>query len=240
MTKKLNFTVLTIFPEMFPGPVGQSITGNALEEGLWSMYVVNIRDFAIDQHSTVDDRPFGGGSGMVMKPDVLSNAIESLEKIDRLIYMSPRGKPLNQELVEEISSSGNVGIICGRYEGIDERVINEFDIEELSVGDYVLSGGEIGAFSLIDACVRQISGVLGNPEAVLEESFGSGGYKNLLEYPHYTRPADWKGKKVPEVLLSGNHEDIQSWRFNKALEITKERRKDLWRKYELQKGAKEK
>jgi len=229
--------ILTIFPEMFPGPLGHSIAGKALSDNKWEMNLIDIRDYAKDKHSTVDDKPFGGGTGMVMKPDVIADAIDSMEKkTGKLIYMSPRGKVLTQEKTEELIKENIVTIICGRYEGIDQRVIEEYGIEEISIGDYIVSGGEIAAFVLIDACVRQISGVLSKNEAISIESFGKGGYKNLLEYPHYTRPAEWRGRKVPQVLLSGNHADIECWRRDKAVSITQERRADLWKRH-LQENA---
>ena len=233
MTKPWKATILTIFPEMFPGPLSESIAGNALEEGKWSLETVNIRDFATDKHKTVDDKPFGGGAGMVMCPDVLGEAIDSIkESVDRVIYMSPRGKPLTQEKVDELTGESHIGILCGRYEGIDQRVIEEYDIEEVSIGDYVLSGGEIPALVLIDACVRKLSGVIGNAATLDEESFASG----LLEYPHYTRPAEWRKREVPDVLVSGDHSKIEKWRTCKSERLTKERRKDLWDKYKNNRG----
>jgi len=231
-----HITFLTIFPEMFPGPLGASIAGKALESGEWSMDVVDIRDFAEDKHKTVDDSPFGGGVGMVMRPDALSNAIEHvIEKHnpEKMFYMSPRGKVFTQENVEEISKLENIAVLCGRYEGIDQRIIEEYALEEISLGDFILSGGEIAALALIDACIRLLPSVLSSREAVAEESFGCGKFKNLLEYPHYTRPSEWKGRKVPEVLLSGNHGEIEKWRFDEAVKITKERRRDLWKKHQL-------
>lgn len=219
-------TVLTLFPDMFPGPLQDSIIGAALKDKKWSLSAVNIRDFAHGKHKDVDDKTFGGGAGMVMRPDVLSAAIDSVwDKKSPLIYMSPRGKPLNQTKVEELSNEKQLFIICGRYEGIDERVIEEYGIEEISIGDYVLSGGEIPALVLIDACVRQISGVIGNAAALEEESFSNG----LLEYPHYTRPAEWRGKEVPEVLLSGNHGEVEKWRKKQSEAVTEARRPDLWK-----------
>jgi len=233
-----NVNILTLFPEMFPGTLGQSIAGKALEKGLWSLNVTNIRDFAKDKHNTVDDSPYGGGAGMVMRADVLGDAIDSLNnkpstknQKPKLIYMSPRGKMLTQKKTEELLVHENLAIICGRYEGIDQRVIDNYDVEEISVGDFVLSGGEIAAFLLIDACIRQIDGVLSNPKTLEEESFGEGKYKNLLEYPLYTRPEIWRGSKVPSVLLSGNHKNIEDWRLKKSEEITENRRPDLWERY---------
>ncbi len=227
-----NVTILTLFPEMFPGPLGYSLAGKALEGGLWSLNSVNIRNFATDKHKTVDDTPYGGGAGMVMRPDVLGSAIDSMLSTQpsvppKLLYMSPRGKILTQAKTRELIQGENIVIICGRYEGVDQRVIDECDIEEVSVGDFILSGGEIAAFTVIDACVRQLDGVLNNPLTLSEESFGVGKYGNLLEYPLYTRPAEWRGRGVPDVLLSGNHAEIDKWRYKKSLEITRERRKDL-------------
>lgn len=233
MSKPWQVTLLTIFPEMFPGPLKDSIAGNALEEGKWGLSTVNIRDFAKDKHKTVDDKPFGGGAGMVMRPDVLGEAIDSIKgNVGKLIYMSPRGKPLKQEKVDELTEESHIGILCGRYEGIDQRVIEEYDIEEVSIGDYVLSGGEIPALVLIDACVRKLSGVIGNAATLDEESFASG----LLEYPHYTRPAEWRKREVPDVLVSGDHSKIEKWRTCKSERLTKERRKDLWDKYKNNRG----
>ncbi len=216
---------------MFPGPLGQSLAGKALEKELWELNIVNIRDFTYDVHGTVDDTPYGGGAGMVMKPDILSAAIESID-YDHIYYMSPRGKVFNQTKSHSLISQGHIAIICGRYEGIDQRIIDFYDVEELSIGDFVLSGGEIPAITVIDACVRQIDGVLSNPQTLDEESFGAGKYCNLLEYPLYTRPPSWQGMDVPDVLLSGNHQKIDDWRMKQSQEITKERRIDLWKKYE--------
>lgn len=226
-------TLLTLFPEMFPGPLGHSLAGTALEKGEWALDTVNIRDFATDKHATVDDKPFGGGAGMVMRPDVVGAAVESVkDRCSRILITSPRGKKLDQPMVESLVQEPHIAIICGRYEGIDQRVIDAYGVEEFSIGDFVLSGGEIAALTLIDACVRRLPGVLGNSETYEEESFASGGYEYLLEYPHYTRPAEWNGHKVPEILLSGNHEAIKRWRFEQVLDITQRRRGDLWEKYQ--------
>ncbi len=219
----LNVTVLTIFPEVFPGFLGYSLTGRALEKGLWSLKAVNIRDYAFDKHGSVDDTPCGGGAGMIMRPDVLGEAIEHNHKKGKIIYMSPKGKPLTQKKVHELSKEENLTILCGRFEGIDERVIEEYDIEEISIGDYILTGGEQAAMILLDAVVRLIDGVLGNAESIQNESFEN----SLLEYPQYTRPIEWKGRKVPEILLSGHHENIAKWQIEQAKKITKERRPDL-------------
>ena len=222
----LNVTVLTIFPEVFPGFLGYSLTGRALEKGLWSLKAVNIRDYAFDKHGSVDDTPCGGGAGMIMRPDVLGEAIEHNHKKGKIIYMSPKGKPLTQKKVHELSKEENLTILCGRFEGIDERVIEEYDIEEISIGDYILTGGEQAAMILLDAVVRLIDGVLGNAESIQNESFEN----SLLEYPQYTRPIEWKGRKVPEILLSGHHENIAKWQIEQAKKITKERRPDLLQK----------
>ncbi len=238
----MKFDILTIFPEMFPGNLGHSLAGKALEKNLWSFDTVNIRDFAEQSttHKSVDDSPYGGGAGMVMRADVLSKAIDSLEienkahnkKLKkRIIYPSPRGKVLTQRKIEEFCELDNLTILCGRYEGVDQRVIDKYDIEEVSIGDFILSGGEIAAFVIIDACIRKLDGVIGNSQTHAEESFASGKFENLLEYPLYTRPEEWGGVKVPDVLKSGNHKEIDKWRLEKAEEITNIRRPDLWSKY---------
>lgn len=219
----LNVTVLTIFPEVFPGFLGYSLTGKALEKGLWSLNVINIRDYAFDKHGSVDDTPCGGGAGMIMRPDVLGEAIEHNHKKGKIIYMSPKGKPLTQKKVHEMSKEENLTILCGRFEGIDERIIEEYEVEELSIGDYVLTGGEQAAMIVLDAVVRLLDGVLGNADSIANESFEN----SLLEYPQYTRPIEWKGHKVPEILLSGHHENIAKWQKEQSLKITKERRPDL-------------
>lgn len=223
----MKVKVLTIFPELFPGFLGYSLTGRALNEGLWSIEAINIRDYAFDKHGSVDDTPCGGGAGMIMRPDVLGNAIKANHHEGRLIYMSPRGKPLTQALVHELSSEKNMTIICGRFEGIDERIIEAYNIEEISIGDYVLTGGEQAAQILLDTVVRLLPGVLGNSESLSEESFETG----LLEHPQYTRPVVWEDKSVPEVLMSGHHQNIAKWRKEKALEITKLKRPDLYKNY---------
>lgn len=211
---------------MFPGPLGYSVTGRALGRH-WSFNTVNIRDFATDKHATVDDACFGGGPGMVIRPDVLDAALDSVEDSVPLIYLSPRGCPLTQSMVKKFSSLPRIGLICGRYEGIDERVIRLRNIQEVSIGDFVLSGGEIASFVFIDACVRILPGVIGNEQSCVQESFEN----DLLEYPHYTRPREWKGMNVPDVLLTGHHENIEAWRQAQAEEITKQRRPDLWQRY---------
>ena len=223
----LNVKVLTIFPEIFPGFLGHSLTGKALEEGKWQIDTVNIRDYALDKHKSVDDTPCGGGAGMVMRPDVLGRAIEDNHKKGRIIYMSPRGIPLSQKLAHELSNEENLTIICGRFEGIDERVIEAYDIEEVSIGDYILTGGEQASLILLDAVVRLLPGVLGNVESIEDESFEN----SLLEYPQYTRPIDWNGRKVPDILLSGHHKNIQEWRKQQALITTETKRPDLFKIY---------
>ena len=220
--------VLTLFPEIFPGPLAHSLAGRALEAGIWVLETVDIRAFASDKHATVDDAPFGGGPGMVMRPDVVDAAIEAAAgAAGPLIYLSPRGRPLDQARVAELASGRVVTLLCGRFEGLDERVLEARAIEEVSLGDFVLSGGEPAAIVLIDACVRLLPGVVGERQSLAEESFADG----LLEYPHYTRPRDWRGRQVPEVLLSGHHERIRLWRHEQAERITKERRPDLWARY---------
>jgi tRNA (guanine37-N1)-methyltransferase len=217
--------VLTIFPEMFPGPLGESLAGKAAADGLWSLRTVNIRDFAPDRHGTVDDSPFGGGPGMVMRPDVVHDALESVgDAPGPVIYLTPRGRPLDQALVRELARGPGMTVLCGRYEGVDERVLEAHAVLEVSLGDFVLSGGEPAAIALIDACVRLLPGVMGDEASLEEESFQAG----LLEYPHYTRPAEWLGRPVPEVLLSGHHEKIRAWRREQAERVTRERRPDLW------------
>lgn len=219
----LNVKILTIFPEIFPSFLGTSLTGRALKDGIWNMEAVNIRDYAFDKHGSVDDTPCGGGAGMIMRPDVLGNAIDHNYKGGKIIYMSPRGQVLTQQKVHELSKEDNLTIICGRFEGIDERVLEEYNIEELSIGDYILTGGEQAAMIMLDAVVRLLPNVLGNAASTENESFENG----LLEYPQYTRPIEWKNRKVPEVLLSGHHENVAKWQKEKALQITKERRPDL-------------
>ena len=235
--------VLTLFPEMFPGPLGLSLAGKALERGIWALDVLDIRDFARDKHRAVDDAPFGGGAGMVMRPDVLDAALVAAKaraskiaatKIGAdpgldapVIYLSPRGRLLDRALARELAQGPGATLLCGRYEGVDERVLEAHGVAEVSIGDYVLSGGEPAALVLIDAVVRLLPGVMGNQESPVEESFERG----LLEYPHYTRPAEWQGRQVPEVLISGHHEKVRKWRRAQAERITEERRPDLWARY---------
>jgi tRNA (guanine37-N1)-methyltransferase len=218
-------SVLTIFPEMFPGPLGLSLAGKALASGAWSLDVVDIRSFATDKHRTVDDTPAGGGPGMVMKADVLGRAIDATATDTRpRLLMSPRGTPLTQARIEALTGDAGVVLVCGRFEGIDERVIAGRGLEEVSVGDYVLSGGEIAAMALIDACVRLLPGVMGTAASGAEESFTDG----LLEYPHYTRPQVWEDRPIPDILLSGDHAKIAAWHRAEAERLTRERRPDLW------------
>jgi tRNA (guanine37-N1)-methyltransferase len=221
-------SVLTIFPDMFPGPLGASLAGKALASGAWALDVVDIRNFATDKHRSVDDTPAGGGPGMIMKPDVLGRAIDAAAADSRpRLLMSPRGLPLTQARVDALTAGPGAVLICGRFEGVDERVITARGLEEVSVGDYVLSGGEIAAMALIDACVRLLPGVMGAAASGAEESFADG----LLEYPHYTRPQLWEGQAVPEVLISGDHAKIAAWRRAEAERLTQERRPDLWTRH---------
>jgi tRNA (guanine37-N1)-methyltransferase len=220
-------TVLTIFPEMFPGPLGVSLAGKALREAVWRLEIVDIRDFARDKHRSVDDAPFGGGPGMVMRPDVLDAAIAGTAETGPLVYLSPRGRLLDQERVRALAAGPGVRIVCGRFEGVDERLLEARAVEEISLGDFVLSGGEPAAIALLDACIRILPGVLGAAESLAEESFERG----LLEYPHYTRPQEWQGRPVPDTLLSGHHENIRAWRLARAEETTRKRRPDLWNRY---------
>jgi tRNA (guanine37-N1)-methyltransferase len=218
-------TILTIFPEMFPGPLGVSLAGKALSEKIWSCEPRDIRDAATDKHRSVDDTPAGGGPGMVMRADILARAIDMAGSDNRpRILLSARGRPLTQARVRELAAGEGVILLCGRFEGVDERIVAARNLEEVSVGDYVLSGGEIGALVLLDACIRLLPGVMGREASGTEESYESG----LLEYPQYTKPQDFEGKPIPEVLLSGNHAKIAAWRREKAEETTKERRPDLW------------
>jgi tRNA (guanine37-N1)-methyltransferase len=220
-------TVLTIFPEMLPGPLAYSLAGKAHRAGLWQLETVDIRDFADDRHRSVDDAPFGGGPGMVMRPDVLDAAVAGSGGIGPVILLSPRGARLDQQRVSALTAASGVTLICGRFEGVDERVLEARAIEELSLGDFVLSGGEPAAIALIDACVRLIPGVIGDVDTLAEESFAEG----LLEYPQYTRPQVWQGRTVPPVLVSGDHRRIREWRRVEAERLTRERRGDLWQRY---------
>lgn len=235
--------VVTLFPEMFPGPLGVSLSGRALEDGIWRLDPVNIRDFATDRHHSVDDEPFGGGPGMVMRPDIVDSALESaanlVDDVVPIIYLSPRGRPLDQKRVRELADGPGAVLLCGRYEGIDQRVLDAWEVEEISLGDFVLSGGETAALALLDAVVRLLPGVVGTAESLAEESFE----QDLLEYPHYTRPAIWRDRKdgehtVPEVLSSGHHGKVAAWRREQAEEITQARRPDLWAKHTTRHAAK--
>ena len=225
-------TVLTIFPEMFPGALGLSLAGKALGEGKWALATINIRDFATDKHRSVDDTPAGGGAGMVMRADIAAAAIDAgrarMPVKAPTIYLSPRGALLTQARLRELAAGPGMLLFCGRFEGVDQRALDAREVEEISIGDYVLSGGEPAAQVLIDACVRLLPGVAGNEVSLAEESFASG----LLEYPHYTRPRNFEGRTIPDVLLSGDHEKIAKWRREQAEKITKERRADLWEKWE--------
>lgn len=228
----MQINILTLFPDMFPGPLGYSIFADGQKKGLWALNAVNIRDHAHDKHKTVDDAPFGGGAGMVLKPDILESAIHALPKPGRKIYLSPRGRPLSQALAAELAAEPALTLLCGRYEGVDQRVLDACEIEEISIGDYVLAGGEVAAMVLMEAVLRLIPGIVGNHETLHEESFSN----SLLEYPHYTRPAKWFDKTgiswdTPPVLLSGHHAAIHAWRQEQSVALTKERRPDLWAKY---------
>ncbi|WP_183902583.1 tRNA (guanosine(37)-N1)-methyltransferase TrmD [Rhizobium metallidurans] len=221
-------TVLTLYPEMFPGHLGYSLAGKAMERGQWALDAVQIRDFATDKHRTVDDTPAGGGAGMVLKPDVLARAIDTVSENDSRprLLMSPRGKPLTQSRVRELAAGDGVIIVCGRFEGVDQRVIDARQLEEVSIGDYVLSGGEPAALTVLDAIVRILPGVMGNDLSGLHESFEGG----LLEHPHYTRPQEWEGREIPAILTSGNHGAIDKWRREQAVNLTRARRPDLLEK----------
>ena len=222
--------ILTLYPEMFPGPLGTSLAGRALGEGIWSCAPIHIRDFANDKHRTVDDTPAGGGAGMVMRADILASAVDHARAAHPdapILAMTPRGKPLTQVRVRDLAAGPGVTILCGRFEGIDERLFQARDIEQVSIGDYILSGGEVGALVLLDACIRLLPGVMGAPLSGDDESFEQG----LLEYPHYTRPADWEGRTIPEVLRSGDHAKIAAWRQRQAEDDTRLRRPDLWERH---------
>ncbi|NHO32003.1 tRNA (guanosine(37)-N1)-methyltransferase TrmD [Acetobacter fallax] len=219
-------TILTLFPDMFPGPLGQSLAGKALDAGSWHCDARDLRPFGLGRHNTVDDTPCGGGAGMVMRPDVVDAALAAVSRDDGApcVYLTPRGRPLTQADIRRYATGPGVTLLCGRYEGVDERVLEARAIEQVSIGDYVLSGGETAALVLLDACVRLLPGVMGSAESGVEESFSDG----LLEYPHYTRPAEWDGRAVPDVLLSGNHAAISRWRREQSERVTRERRPDLW------------
>ena len=229
MTNPWTARILTVLPEMFPGPLGASLIGKGLETGVWALDVIDIRNFASDKHRSVDDTPAGGGPGMVMRADVVGRAIDAIQEKTPdvpLIYLSPRGKPLTQQRVRELSAGPGVSVLCGRFEGLDQRVLYARNIEEISIGDFVLAGGDVAACVLIEACVRLLPGVIGDGASLESESFEQG----LLEYPHYTRPREWEGLEIPEVLLSGDHKKIAAWRREMSEKITRERRPDLWAK----------
>ena len=220
--------IFTLYPEIFPGPLNKGLYGKALSEKKWKLETINIRDYATDKHKTVDDTPYGGGSGMLIKPDVLANSLdENINHDEKIIYLSPKGKLFNQEKAKLLSTEKSINLICGHFEGVDQRIIESRNIEEISIGDFVLSGGETAAFILLDAILRLIPGIIGNKESVNEESFENG----LLEYPQYTKPQIWEEKNVPNVLLSGDHAKIKDWRLSQSEAITRDRRPDMWQKY---------
>lgn len=226
---------VTLFPEMFPGQLGHSLAGKALEERTWSLQCVNIRDFGLTKHKQVDDSPYGGGAGMVMRPDVVDAALQNAHDLaphNKMIYLSPRGTPLSQKIVSDLSRESGLTLLCGRFEGVDERVTEKWKLAEISLGDYILSGGETAALTLLDAVIRLLPGVMGNDTSGVQESFS----QDLLEYPQYTRPQTWDNKIVPDVLLSGDHQKIADWRQVQAEKITKTRRPDLWNRYTEKKG----
>ena len=220
--------IFTLYPEFFPGPLSRGLYGKALEKKIWNLKVVNIRDAAEDKHKTVDDTPFGGGAGMLLKADILARSIDkNLEEKSRIFYLSPKGKKFDQKLAKELSKEKSINLICGHFEGVDERLLSTRNIEEISIGDFILSGGESAAFVIIDSILRLLPGVLGNDSSKKNESFENG----LLEYPQYTKPQIWEEKGVPEVLLSGDHAKIKDWRLSQSEAITRDRRPDLWQKY---------
>ena len=220
--------IFTLYPEAFPGPLNKGLYGKALSNKIWNLDIINIRDSAKDKHKTVDDTPFGGGSGMLIKPDVLARSIDQhVNKSEKIFYLSPKGKLFNQETAKSLSKEHCINLICGHFEGVDQRLLETRNIEEISVGDYILSGGETAAFVIIDSILRLVPGVWGNEQSVYEESFENG----LLEYPQYTKPQLWEEKNVPDVLLSGDHSKIKDWRLSQSEAITRHRRPDLWQKY---------
>ncbi len=224
----LKVKLFTLYPDLFPGLLDVGIYKKAKENNKWSLEVINIRDYAFDSNRTVDDTPFGGGSGMLLKPDVVAAAIDkNVNSKDKIIYLSPKGKKLDQHIIKSFSKLKNINILCGHFEGVDQRLLETRNIEEYSIGDFILSGGESASFVLIDALIRLLPGVLGNENSTLEESFEN----NLLEYPQYTKPREWEGKKVPEVLFSGDHAKIKGWRLSQSEAITRRQRPDLWKKY---------
>ena len=220
--------IFTLYPEVFPGPLTKGIYGKALDKKIWNLDVINIRDSAEDKHKTVDDTPFGGGSGMLLKADVLGRSIDkNMQQAERIFYLSPKGKKFDQKFAKELSKEKTINLICGHFEGVDDRILNTRNIEEISIGDYILSGGESAAFVIIDSILRLLPGVIGNVTSNKEESFENG----LLEYPQYTKPQLWEEKSVPDVLLSGDHAKIKDWRLSQSKDITRRRRPDLWKKY---------
>ena len=220
--------VFTLYPEVFPGPLAKGLYGKALSNKLWNLSVINIRDAATDKHKTVDDTPYGGGTGMLLKADILANSLDQkIKKGERVFYLSPKGKKFDQKLAQDLSKEKSISLICGHFEGVDERVLTTRNIEEISVGDYVLSGGETAALVVLDSILRLLPGVLGNEKSSVDETFENG----LLEYPQYTKPQIWEEKSVPEVLLSGDHAKIKDWRLSQSEAITRVRRPDLWQKY---------
>ena len=220
--------VFTLYPEVFPGPLAKGLYGKALSNKLWNLNVINIRDSATDKYKTVDDTPYGGGTGMLLKADVLANSLDQkVKKGERVFYLSPKGKKFDQKFAQDLSKEKSISLICGHFEGVDERVLTTRNIEEISIGDYVLSGGETAAFVVLDSILRLLPGVLGNDKSLLDETFENG----LLEYPQYTKPQIWEEKSVPEVLLSGDHNKIKDWRLSQSEAITRDRRPDLWQKY---------
>ena len=220
--------VFTLYPEVFPGPLSKGLYGKALINKLWDLSVINIRDAATDKHKTVDDTPYGGGTGMLLKADVLANALDQkVKKGERVFYLSPKGKKFDQKLAQDLSKEKSISLICGHFEGVDERVLETRNIEEISIGDYVLSGGETAALVMLDSILRLLPGVLGNDKSAIDETFENG----LLEYPQYTKPQIWEEKSVPKVLLSGDHNKIKDWRLSQSEAITRDRRPDLWKKY---------
>ena len=220
--------IFTLYPDMFPGPLNEGLFRKAMEKNIWNLEKVDIRKYATDKHTTVDDTPYGGGSGMLMKPDVVASAIDkNVKKGEKVIFLTPRGKIFNQKIAKELSSEKTINIICGRFEGIDQRVVETRNIQEYSLGDFILSGGETAAFVFIDAILRLLPGILGNENSIKDESFENG----LLEYPQYTKPQIWEEKEVPNVLLSGDHAKIKHWRLSQSEAITRDRRPDLWQKY---------
>ncbi|MBC6404668.1 MAG: tRNA (guanosine(37)-N1)-methyltransferase TrmD [Rhodospirillales bacterium] len=226
--------VLTLFPEVFPGPLGASLAGAGLDKGLWTLSVTDIRNFATNRHRSVDDTPYGGGGGMVLRPDVVDAALETAKRAQpaaKAVYLTPRGRPLCQDLARALVAAEGLILLCGRYEGVDERVLEKHALSEVSVGDYVLSGGELAAMVVVDSVVRLLPGVMGNAASPKEESFGSGFGGLLLEHPHYTRPAVWQGRAVPAELQNGHHAEIRAWRRRQAEAMTQARRPDLWRVY---------